>query len=856
MSSLLVIYRQQRYRPKVVASRMSEAVQELQMLAAHPFFASEHWQRGQFHEIMSAFEFTYQQEEQSTAQMRIQRRYGTARLELKLPVRLFFRATLAIEDLLASPDVRSQALDLATVRQRLKQLVIIGPDAAAEVWAWNQAWGLPAEIQRPVVDFQALARRFVTAPCLSHANSTKQIFQRVWASFKAEFLPGTAAPPIVCHKFGRNWHLPVTPGTCVAARLDVEALLLSPPADIAALEEAWQNLRNLYCGNVFADIDEKFHFDKIAFTNALAPAARAPRHFPSDLPTSHCLQSSDADIHVACATHRCPLCETLFPNDAAWQQHLVSHGGFDAWRQALLAHEASQWPRPVPTATLSQHMSSYAQDFWSLMAQEGSLCAACALPSTCAHIALHDLRCDSFDLELLHKLLSARAYCERHAALCPDPRPQHFVGLPLSTLLQAGAAVPQPVRPPDADAWLLCASAQASTAWSSAAQDVTLPLPCLLCEDCSHALQGRTPRLPTCALANGNLCLPLPQELRDLTFAERLFIARGFTVRRLHALPARAAPEHRQQALSGNVISFPQAAADILRHLPRPISDATELLTVFFPAADRPDFANSKPYTVRRGHVHRALLWLQRHNPFYADILIHEENLHALPSCGVLSEFAVVNETRFHPAAALGPADAQVSASDSASGSAAMPLAAAVLDTEGEDVAPQTMWQSALSSPTEKLDLVVPHGGRPLSASELGFWVFCFPHLFPFGDGVAGGARATRLPLSTWARHLLLRGDRTDDCFPWRLDLDFLATLFSTLHRQELLRAVHAKLSSPGFAGQSAALQTLKPADFAAIAQLLGTEGGLPEALRCLAFVVFPECVAERFPFTGRGFRG
>ena len=69
-------------------------------------------------------------------------------------------------------------------------------------------------------------------------------------------------------------------------------------------------------------------------------------------------------------------------------------------------------------------------------------------------------------------------------------------------------------------------------------------------------------------------------------------------------------------------------------------------------------------------------------------------------------------------------------------------LASAVLDVEGENVDPLALWQHALpgSAPAEAFDVVVPHGDTPLSSFDPEFWTLCFPHLFPYGDGLRGTA--------------------------------------------------------------------------------------------------------------------
>ena len=182
-----------------------------------------------------------------------------------------------------------------------------------------------------------------------------------------------------------------------------------------------------------------------------------------------------------------------------------------------------------------------------------------------------------------------------------------------------------------------------------------------------------------------------------------------------------------------------------------------------------------------------------------------------------------------------GPADAQ---SGRALDSPDPSLSAAVLDVEGEDLLPLDLWRQALPRPATNInnfDVIIPHGNSPLSSSHIAFWTLCFPHLFPYGDGIRAGARRTPFPLRSWARHLLLRTDRPSDFVSWAVDLDFIAVLFSVLHRTELLQAVHAKISTPSFQPFAAPLQALTTQTFVHLQSILGEAGGLCEALRSLA---------------------
>lgn len=122
--------------------------------------------------------------------------------------------------------------------------------------------------------------------------------------------------------------------------------------------------------------------------------------------------------------------------------------------------------------------------------------------------------------------------------------------------------------------------------------------------------------------ANDNLHVGFPPALADLTPAELLFIARGYTHCRLITLPTRGPPETRQRALLGDVVSFPQNAATVVSSLPQSIDAVNDTLAVFFPPDSAPTLAHCPQFLVRRARVAAAICWLQTHNPHYANLIL------------------------------------------------------------------------------------------------------------------------------------------------------------------------------------------------------------------------------------------
>ena len=520
-------------------------------------------------------------------------------------------------------------------------------------------------------------------------------------------------------------------------------------------------------------------------------------------------------------------------------------------------------------AAACQCVDEYTRAFRSLLRASQRPCAVCATSAAFAEIVVRDLRSPVFALEKIVTLLSGRAYVERYRSALPSSLPSDFLGLDFAAVLSAGHPCPAELAPAAAltDCLLLHLLSGDATSWRDQVLDTQCPLLCPMCQTCTQSLSGPQPRIPSKALCNGNFCLPLPPQLRDLTFAECLFIARGYTVRRLHTLPTRGPPEARQKATTGNNVAFPQNSASIFATLSPTPSDVAELLTVFFTDASLQYLRVAPAYQVRRAKVEAALQWLCLHNPFHADLRIDATSLHLLPACGVPDEFMTLVNSHATDAvvAAAGPAEALVQAPDTAD-AVQMPIAAAVVDVEGEALAPAQLWQQALS-PGDGADaeacVIVPHGDTLLNSFEPAFWSFCFPHLFPYGDNLPGQDRPVYLPDRAWARHLLRRADRTSalpspatqpatdaatasapvpetptacpassTTFPCCLDMDFLSVLFSVFHRRDLLHAVRAKLSSPGFAQTVESLNRVNAVDLAAVHAALGQQGTLQDALR------------------------
>ncbi|KIY60693.1 hypothetical protein CYLTODRAFT_363788, partial [Cylindrobasidium torrendii FP15055 ss-10] len=95
-----------------------------------------------------------------------------------------------------------------------------------------------------------------------------------------------------------------------------------------------------------------------------------------------------------------------------------------------------------------------------------------------------------------------------------------------------------------------------------------------VCPRCWRCVdQGkRFKTIPTMSWANGCWVGEQPDELKGLTYAEELVIARAHSTKCWVKLKARSDPRHWQRGASGNVCIFPHEMTNIAKSLPRPIA--------------------------------------------------------------------------------------------------------------------------------------------------------------------------------------------------------------------------------------------------------------------------------------------
>ncbi|KAJ7171045.1 hypothetical protein C8R46DRAFT_846864, partial [Mycena filopes] len=150
-----------------------------------------------------------------------------------------------------------------------------------------------------------------------------------------------------------------------------------------------------------------------------------------------------------------------------------------------------------------------------------------------------------------------------------------------------------------------------------------------ICVDCETYLSNGV--VPKLALARHNWVGEVPEQLRGLTYAEGIMIARvrhNRCVVRVNTGRVR---------MSANAIMFAQPVLSIYLKLPPSKAELNEILAFVFTGSAAPtqeDFDRT-PMLVRRQKVLEALEWLKLNHEGYKDLEISRENLMLYPERGV-----------------------------------------------------------------------------------------------------------------------------------------------------------------------------------------------------------------------------
>lgn len=116
---------------------------------------------------------------------------------------------------------------------------------------------------------------------------------------------------------------------------------------------------------------------------------------------------------------------------------------------------------------------------------------------------------------------------------------------------------------------------------------------------------------------NGTVMFSLPDELKDMEHAEKMLIQRISPFVSLHHM------KNGVLGMSGHVCAFEQDVNEFVTRLPRCKDDVTLLRVIKKVKSEiGSDEIKDRAFRVRKSKVIKALQWLKKYNPLYADIII------------------------------------------------------------------------------------------------------------------------------------------------------------------------------------------------------------------------------------------
>ncbi|KAJ6603848.1 hypothetical protein B0H10DRAFT_1662588, partial [Mycena sp. CBHHK59/15] len=150
-----------------------------------------------------------------------------------------------------------------------------------------------------------------------------------------------------------------------------------------------------------------------------------------------------------------------------------------------------------------------------------------------------------------------------------------------------------------------------------------------VCADCEARLRVNV--LPLYSLAHNMWLGNVPWQLQDLSFAEKMLIAK---VRHNRCVVRVASGRGK---MSANAIMFLTPIVKVHNILPPSQEEISEVLAFIFlgPAKPTDDEYVRTPMLVRRDKVRIALEWLKLNHEDYRDLEISVENLSSLPESGI-----------------------------------------------------------------------------------------------------------------------------------------------------------------------------------------------------------------------------
>jgi len=284
------------------------------------------------------------------------------------------------------------------------------------------------------------------------------------------------------------------------------------------------------------------------------------------------------------------------------------------------------------------------------------------------------------------------------------------------------------------------------------------------CYECVTFLEKKV--MPPMALANGLWVGNIPKELSDLTFVERLLVARIRSNRCIvHVLKG-------GWKMRANAIMFPTPVPKLCNILPPPIEELDEVIAFMFTGIAQPTSEDMKrtPMLARRRYISAALEWLKVNHSDYADVQISQDNLKCYPEEGppVTIDYRSSIINKHKEATSVFDMEEEDGVENGECPFVVHGITGENYSTLSKDATRALALQHLIK---DQNILFVGHGSKPESMfNNSQLFPSMMPWLFPYGLGGIGNSKIVgRMSSIAQKKYLLMYHDKrfqTDPAFP------------------------------------------------------------------------------------------
>ncbi|KAE8229484.1 hypothetical protein CF326_g5548 [Tilletia indica] len=360
-----------------------------------------------------------------------------------------------------------------------------------------------------------------------------------------------------------------------------------------------------------------------------------------------------------------------------------------------------------------------------------------------------------------------------------------------------------------------------------------------ICNECYSDLNNADQKLPSLALANGNMRGSLPPHLQDCTWLEeRLcakYLASAYIIRLFDWTAPTSEPE-RPRVMKGHACAFPLNTVSTATKLPWAVGTDDALLSCIVIGPRKPRLQDLKNvFRVRRKKVSDLFNYLKAHCKDYPQFEVDQLALNSLPDDDVpelIMRHVVYQENQ----QVLSLFDEETAGLDKHPG--ILPDAEedevtgrtflehhGLIDVNGVAVPAHARAASALRNSTgqERPDLVIRHGSSFVQDyKNPGLFPGMFPTLYPWGTGGFEEERESKLSFDTHAKYLL------DLSYPgFRRHWSFIFIVANIKQRRAVHIGARLACKQQDHERFSQILNTLEPAVIKSIADHIARGGNL-----------------------------